>query len=712
MQLNNEQLEAVNFIEGALLVLAGAGSGKTRVVTNRIIRLLELGVPSSQILAVTFTNKAAGEMRERVQKMTSHDVLICTFHSLGARMLRESIHALGYGRDFTIYDEDDVLKLISTCLADLDIHDKKLDAKTFRGYISKAKNALQKPSEVEEEIPFLQKVYQCYEERLRQCNALDFDDLLFLTVRLLKECPDVLERYQQRWSFLLIDEYQDTNPSQYTIVKQLVTKSGNIFVVGDPDQSIYSWRGADITNILNFEEDFPGAKVVRLEQNYRSRSNILEAANALISNNQSRYEKKLWSDRGPGDSIKHYTADTDKDEANFVAERIRYHHDHHHIPLNEMVVFYRTNSQSRAFEDIFLARRIPYTIVGGLSFYQRKEIKDILAFLRMVHSGSDLISFTRTINLPKRGIGEATIEKIRMGSIQEGMSIFAFCEALVHGKPLQFPIKLPTKQFEGLKDYINVIHELKEVSKVVSLAELVKQSIEHSRYLSLLELDKATVEDRKENLDSLIAKAVDWELNASAPTLSAFLEELSLKSSLDEAETDKEHVSLMTIHNGKGLEFTVAFLVGMEEDLFPHANSRGNYDQIEEERRLCYVGMTRAKEFLYITDTRQRFIWGIVRSQRPSRFIREIPSEYLEKIRRNIRPTPLPPPDEFLTEMDQTIPEMESFAIGDNVFHKDFGVGMIRGESLSSMGPTFKVFFTKDNRERTLVARLANLKKL
>jgi DNA helicase-2/ATP-dependent DNA helicase PcrA len=634
-KLNEPQEDAVKTLEGPLLVLAGAGSGKTRVVTFRIANLLQNGTDPTKILGLTFTNKAAAEMKERVRKLTNSHVLICTFHSLGARILRESIFHLGYTNNFTIYDEEDALKLIAVCLNDLNINDKNYEPKAVKNLISREKNDLVNPDQVDyskfNSEPLFPDIYALYQKRLREYNAVDFDDLLFLTVRLFRECPTILELYQNRWSHLLIDEYQDTNKAQYEIVQMLVSKTHNICVVGDPDQSIYSWRGANIHNILNFENDYPHAKVVRLEQNYRSRSNILEAANSLILYNYNRYEKALWSNLGEGEKIKHHTADTEKDEARFVSEQIRYYHDYHAIPYQDMVVFYRTNFQSRVFEDRFLSTRIPYIIVGGISFYQRKEIKDILAYLRMVHSGSDYVSFARTINLPKRGIGTTTMEKIRAGSIEENVPIIAFCEALADGISL---IKLTAKQLEGIKDYVRIIRELRKISQTCSLKELVKVAIEESGYMGHLMEDQETFDDRKGNLDELVGKAMEWELSTENPTLSGFLEELSLKSTLDETIDSEDRVNLMTIHNGKGLEFTLVFLVGLEEDLFPHANSRGNNEAIEEERRLCYVGMTRAKEYLYLTESRQRFLWGTTRSQRTSRFLKEVPMKFIEKIRR------------------------------------------------------------------------------
>jgi len=412
-ELNPQQKVAVGHVEGPLLVLAGAGSGKTRIVTYRVAHLLQLGVPSSEILAVTFTNKAADEMRHRILQLTHKSVLTCTFHSLCARILRESITALGYARDFTIYDEEDSEKVLKECFASLQIKEEKGELKNFRSRISQAKNALIEPHQLDKEEKILHDVYELYQKKLKEYNALDFDDLLFLTVKLFEQAPDILAQYQKRWLFILIDEYQDTNAAQYMLTKLLAREHKNVFAVGDPDQSIYSWRGANIHNILNFEQDFPGAKVIPLEQNYRSRSNILEAANALIRNNASRYEKNLWSERGEGQKIGLYIAENDHAEADFVVKQLYKLHREKSISLSDCVIFYRTNFQSRIFEDHLLKERLPYVIVGGLSFYQRREIKDILAWLRIVLSGTDFLAFIRTINLPKRGLGEAALEKLR-----------------------------------------------------------------------------------------------------------------------------------------------------------------------------------------------------------------------------------------------------------------------------------------------------------
>lgn len=719
--LNSQQQEAVKSLEGSVLVLAGAGSGKTRVVTTRIVHLIENGIPPSRILGVTFTNKAAGEMRERVHQMTHYQVLICTFHSLGARILRESIYALGYQRDFTIYDEDDVDKLLKVCLVELNLKDKKMDAKPFRHLISHAKNALQNPddlflddltTDIEQAFP---KVYALYQRKLQEYQAVDFDDLLFLTVKLFREHPGLLARYQERWAFVLIDEYQDTNAAQYTLARLLVAKHQNLFVVGDPDQSIYSWRGANIQNILNFERDYPGAKVIRLEQNYRSHTNILHIANALISHNQGRYEKELWSQLGEGEKAKLFIGENERDEAHFVASQIEHHHSQK-IALRDMVVFYRTNAQSRAFEDYLISHGIPYVIVGGVSFYQRREIKDILAFLRLSQSGADYISFARTINLPKRGLGDTTVEKMRHNASQERLTILEYCEALLEERPLNTILRLTAKQREGLIEYMQIIHELRHLSQQGSLRDLVLAAIERTRYMEFLKEDKETYADRRENLDELVSKAVEWEISAPNPSLEAFLEELSLKSSLDEADQAQDRLSLMTIHNGKGLEFTVTFLVGLEEDLFPHVNSKNTQEEIEEERRLCYVGITRAKEFLYLSYCHTRYLWGNLRFQRPSRFLKEMPREYIEKFHahstfksaliNNTR-------KEQVSYIQKPLPQQaEVFVQGDLIFHKDFGLGEVKESYEGSMGLTYKILFEKDKSLKTLVAKYAVLSRM
>lgn len=693
--LNPHQIKAVEHVEGPLLVLAGAGSGKTRVVTERIAHLIEIGILPADILAVTFTNKAADEMRTRIRSQKNAQVLACTFHSLGARILRESISYLGYQKDFAIYDEEDSEKLLKTCLEELHMANEKGLLKQMRIEISNAKNNLSGPDASHPEP--LKQVYRLYQKKLKECNALDFDDLLYLTVKLLQEHESARQEYQNRWLFVLIDEYQDTNLTQHMLAQLLVAKHGNIFAVGDPDQSIYSWRGARYQNILNFERDFPGATIITLDQNYRSTNTILEAANELIAHNATRYEKKLWSHCGAGNKIGLFLGQNERREAEFIVSKLINIVQDAHISFDEIAIFYRTNAQSRTFEDALLSRRIPYIIVGGLSFYQRREIKDILAYLRLLVSNSDLISFLRTINLPRRGLGPATLDKMVEVSTQRQIPIVTFCDELSN-RPELFPeIKLSSKQRENLSSFLKLIHRLREERSTLKLFELITEIIESSHYINYLQEDPESAEDRKENLDELIGKAAEWEDEHEMPTLQQFLEELSLRPSAEE-QKNTPSVHLMTLHNSKGLEFSCVFIGGMEEELFPHMNALDNIESIEEERRLCYVGMTRAKRFLFLSAATYRYMWGGPRLMRPSRFLKEIPSKYIQNM------SPILYERENLVSQDP-----ESFAVGNTVFHPEFGRGTIRRVYHTSFGLTYEILFEKGNIARSLVAKYAKL---
>ena len=617
-ELNPEQLAAVKHREGPLLVLAGAGSGKTKVVTARCADLIESGENPAHILGLTFTNQAAGEMKERLAMQNLRPPLIATFHSFGARVLREFADYLGYSCNFVIYDEDDTLKVIKAVMSELGIAEKKGVAKELKALISSKKNQLDLAEDN------LDEVFALYQSKMKQFQALDFDDLLYLTVRLLENHPEALEKIQRRWKWVMVDEYQDTNAAQYKILKLLVAKTGNLFVVGDPDQSIYSWRGANIQNILNFERDYPGAKVIRLEQNYRSHETILQAANALIEHNQSRYEKKLWSQLGTGPKIEMAELYSERDEARHIARKILDYNERG-AAYDEIVIFYRTNAQSRPFEDQFISHGIPYRIIGGLSFYQRREVKDILAYLKVALSPADFVSLARTINVPKRGIGETTFEKLTQEAQAASQPLLDYIET-------RSP-KVSKGAKEGLLNYLALINELKEaISADTPIGQMIKIVIEKSDYLNYLKEDPESYADRKENLGELMSKAFEFETTAESPTLAAFLEELSLKSSLDEGETQAKAVSLMTFHNGKGLEFEAVFMAGMEEGLFPHINSFDSESALEEERRLCYVGMTRAKKNLNLSGCTFRYIWGQERDCHPSRFLREIPGQYVARV--------------------------------------------------------------------------------
>lgn len=716
--LNEEQYLAASHLEGPLLVLAGAGSGKTRCVTYRIINLLQHGVPPRAILGLTFTNKAAKEMSERINSLTHQHILISTFHSLGTRILRESIQHLGYSRNFTIYDTDDSEKLIKECISELNIQKKTIEPKTIKHLLGNAKNNLLGPLDIQTDFPEndaekeFPRIYQLYQKKLKEYNAVDFDDLLFLPVILFLQFPECLEYYQNQWQFLLIDEYQDTNYVQYEFVKMLIEKSRNIFVVGDPDQSIYSWRGADINNILNFEKDFPGSKVVYLEQNYRSTQIILDASNELIKNNSQRYEKKLWSIKTEGELIKKFIGNDEHDEGRFVAEKIRYYRDELNIPLKDMVVFYRTNFQSRVIEDHLLQRKIPYVIIGGISFYQRQEIKDLLSYLKIIASPWDYLSFARSINIPKRGLGHATVDKLKFLASQENISIIELCKKIVAYEIEDPNFRLSKKQIDSLKEYFSILNELEELKENATISILIKRTLELTHYLSHLKNDPETFLDRKANIDELISKAEEWEENVENSSLENFLEEMSLKNHHESVE-EEDCINLMTLHNGKGLEFEVVFIIGVENELLPHANSRGSYQALEEERRLLYVGMTRAKEYLYLSCVQTRHMWGQNRIQKPSRFFDEIPFEYIEKISYGIgrhRQIPTKQNFSFVSTLEEN--ETRTFQVGDAVFHNDFGIGIVKKSYISSLGEMADVIFSKDNMTKSLAIKYARLKKL
>ncbi len=692
-ELNENQKKAVLHVEGPALVLAGAGSGKTKVVIHRIAHLLEMGILPTDIVAVTFTNKAAKEMEARVAKMQGVTILTTTFHSLGARILRETIHLLGYKQDFTILDEEDSEKLLKSVLASHEIKEEKGLVKSLKILLSHAKNQLQSPNQIEKEtLPskkesIFYEIYPTYQRRLQEINAVDFDDLLFLPNRLFSEHKDILSIYQKRWLFVLIDEYQDTNYAQYALIKKLVAEHKNIFAVGDPDQSIYSWRGARYENILHFEEDFPGATLITLDQNYRSTNHILQAANQLIEENQTRYEKELWSDLGEGEPISFYVGHTEKDECQFLWQEIQKRCKEDKIPLEEMVIFYRTNAQSRVYEDMLLSKNLPYRIFGGISFYQRKEIKDMLAFLRLLHSPYDILSFARIIPILTTGIGATTIKKMIEYADQSKIPILHLCTQAI-------PIRLSATQKEGLRKVADLFGSWrKEAASVISLSALMELMIRESRYKDYLAEDPQTMDDRWDNIEALLSKAAEWEEEKEEPTLVSFLEEISLRIPKEE---EGKGITLMTLHNGKGLEFSVVFMVGMEENLLPHANSLDSPEQLEEERRLCYVGMTRAKRFLYMTAAHIRYLWGSQRMMNLSRFLSEIPREHRVQHKE---------------EGSFTITTDESGVLseGSKVRHRQFGVGFVDKIYHTSYGLTYDVRFLEGDFTRSLVAKYAKL---
>lgn len=717
-KLNPEQLEAAKHREGPLLVLAGAGSGKTRCLTYRIVNLIQSGISASSILALTFTNKAAKEMKERVETLSDRYVLVSTFHSLGAKILRESAHTLGLNPRFVIYDEEDSQKLIKNCLKELELNDV-IDAKSVKSFISQAKNALFSPEESIELIRQKQldmrlgDLYECYQKKIMAAHAVDFDDLLYLTVKLLTDHPEMLAYYQSLWQFFLVDEYQDTNEAQYEMIRLLSNHTNNLFVVGDPDQSIYSWRGANINNILNFEKDYSEAKTIVLEQNYRSTETILNASNDLITHNIDRLEKNLWSDLGQGEKIKEFLGEDEYEEASFVAEKVRYYHEEFAVPLNDITIFYRTNFQSRVFEDAFLSRSIPYKIIGGLSFYQRREVKDLLAYLKLAVCPTDTISFLRVINVPKRGIGAATVEKILHAAEEQKLPIANFCKEAVNGT---VPFKLTARQKKGIEQFVSILNSITTMQqKEEVIGDIITMIIETSGYLDYLATNKETEEEKKGNIYELVETANHLSQKNEGLTIDQFLEEITIHGQSIEEDFD-DTVSLMTLHNGKGLEFTVVFIVGLDNDLLPHANSRDSYQAIQEERRLFYVGITRAKKILYFSHVRKRSLWGQLRRQYPSSFLKEISQNYIEKApsRRAHHTSRFHSSEEKVFYLDECDEEEEkaTYKPGDAVMHKSFGVGIIKNSYQASSGEMVDVLFANEPSVKSLVVKFAKLKRL
>lgn len=638
-KLNEPQREAVYHTDGPLLILAGAGSGKTRVLTHRIAYLIgERGVKAWNILAITFTNKAAEEMRQRVDNLVgfgAESVWVSTFHSACVRILRRFIDRLGYENHFTIYDTDDQKTLIKEVCRKVDVDTKVFKERSLLSAISSAKNEMILPDEFELNAGGdfakmkIAKVYREYEAQMRANNALDFDDLLVKTVQLLQTQPDVLESYQERFRYIMVDEYQDTNTVQFQLVSLLAGKYKNLCVVGDDDQSIYKFRGANIRNILDFEHEFPDAKVIKLEQNYRSTGNILNAANSVIANNRGRKEKSLWTENGEGELIRLRQFDTAFDEADFIGEDIK-SAVRQGGSYNDSAVLYRTNAQSRLLEEKFIAMNIPYKIVGGVNFYARREIKDLLAYLKTIDNGRDDVAVRRIINVPKRGIGLTTINRIQESATERGIG---FYEALLAPGLIAGVGRSATK----LDSFAALIEYFKTLAEEMNITDLLQEVIEKTGYIESLENeDKEEAKTRKENIDELISKAATYEESCQdkdeKATLSGFLEEVALVADIDSLDEDQEYVVLMTLHSAKGLEFPRVYLAGMEDGLFPGYMSinAGDREELEEERRLCYVGITRAEQELTLTSARRRMVHGETQYNPMSRFVKEIPRELLD----------------------------------------------------------------------------------
>lgn len=663
--LNEEQKQAVITTEGPLLVLAGAGSGKTRVLTTRVAYLLEeVGIAPEHLLAITFTNKAAKEMRERILKMLgpiSYQIQISTFHSFGLLLLRENYERLGYEKNFTILDSDDTLTVIKKIMKEMGLDPKEYNPRAVKNRISGAKNELLNPVEYERyaQTDFEEKVvsiYEKYEQKLKQNNSVDFDDLLLLPIQLFEKYPEILMTYQERFQYILVDEYQDTNEAQYRLIKMISAKYRNICVVGDNDQSIYSFRGANYRNILNFEKDYKNPKVIMLEENYRSTKTILKAANDVIKNNKQRKEKKLWTNNDDGVKIRYHRSLDEKEEANYVMREILKLLDEK-VPLSDISILYRTNAQSRNMEEVLLRENIPYKVVGSFYFYNRKEIKDLIAYLKLIYNQHDDVSLLRVINSPKRGIGAKTIENLTNKANATGISIF---EAIDSGKELQFK---------------HIIQDLMIKSESLSLTELVEEVLIRSGMKQELVSEKSMEADiRLENLEEFKTITKSFEETNGIVSLEAFLMEISLVADVEEHKNNHDVVTLMTVHSAKGLEFDYVFLIGMEEGIFPHTNSFMDPEGLEEERRLCYVAITRAKKSLWLVNARRRTIYGMDNQNPPSRFIDEIDSDYLEPDFEEKKQS-----FQFAKKTETLIDKNADYQIGDHIIHDQFKEGIVVG---------------------------------
>ena len=663
-ELNDKQQEAVLYNEGPLLIIAGAGAGKTKTLTTKIAYLIdELKVSPYSILAITFTNKAAKEMKDRLFLTVGNDVkklTVSTFHSFGLKLLRENFERLGYDRNFVIMDSDDSLTVVKKILKDMGYDPKVYNPRAIRNKISSCKNEMMSPTQYERYAvsdyeKVIKDVYQKYEEKLYKNNSVDFDDLLLLPIKLFKEYPDVLEKYQDLYQYILIDEYQDTNEAQYILTKLLSEKNRNITCVGDDSQSIYSFRGANYKNILNFEKDYKDAKVILLEQNYRSTSTILDAANQVIKNNKQRKDKNLWTARGIGEKIKYYRAYNEKDEAQYVIRKIK-ELTNKGTDYKDIAVLYRTNAQSRVMEEEMLKENMPYRVIGSFYFYSRKEIKDLIAYLRLIHNSKDNVSLLRVINTPKRGIGLKTIENLTAISDEQGISIY---EAISSGKELEFK---------------NLIERLKEVSENLTLTELIDKVLDASGMKKELESEGSLESEiRLENLEEFKSITKSFEEREGLVSLEEFLLEISLISDVEEYKDDPNRVSLMTVHSVKGLESNHVFVIGMEEGIFPHMNSLMESSDVEEERRLMYVAITRAKDDLHLINARRRTLFGKEQINPVSRFLTEIPKELVET---NVE-------EEFKKqepkiEVGEMFREEEvDYQVGDFVYHETFGTGKV-----------------------------------
>lgn len=727
--LNPQQKEAVLHTDGPLLVLAGAGSGKTRVLTHRIAYLIEeKGVPPYSILAITFTNKAAGEMKERLESLIGPkalDTWTGTFHSCCVRILRREIEKIGFNRNFVIYDTSDQETLMKDCLSQLQYNDKLFPPKMVLSEIGRAKDELIDPEKYaiiagsDFRLSKIAKLYDLYQKKLKANNALDFDDIIMYTLRIFSEYPEVLEYYQNKFRYILVDEYQDTNTAQYMLVSMLAQKHRNICVVGDDDQSIYGWRGANIRNILEFEKDFMGCRVVKLEQNYRSTANILNAANNVIRNNRGRKQKTLWTNNGEGDKVHVFEATDEREEAFYVADMIKSEVRIGKRSYRDFAVLYRINAQSRVFEDAFMKSGVPYKIIGGHKFYDRKEIKDIIAYLRVIQNPHDDISLKRIINVPKRGIGKATIDKAEQLAVKHGVSLYS---VIVQPENYAELSRAAVK----LQAFTETLSRFRTMLSYMDLVEWIRTVTEESGIIQELELEGTEeARSRIENIREFQSVAVEYVNNSEeeTPSLEDFLAHISLIADVDDLKEEDDRVVLMTMHSAKGLEFPVVFLTGMEEGLFPTTRAFGYEDEMEEERRLCYVGITRAKENLYLTYAKTRMLFGNTTYTRPSRFIDEIPPELLDYPENRLfageyadkQKNPMMGLDLWkqrtasFSQAQETEPC--NIEVGARVIHKKFGEGTVIKKEPEGSDYKLEIYFDAYGMKR-MMASFAKLKLL
>lgn len=728
--LNKEQKEAVKHTEGPLLIMAGAGSGKTRVLTHRIAYLLdEKGVSPRNILAITFTNKAAREMKERVEQLVgseSADIWVSTFHSMCVRILRRDIDRIGYDRNFTILDSSDQLSAMKQVLKNLNIDTKQFDPRAMLSQISNAKNELITSEKYEERVGnFYERqvanIYKAYQKILRKNQSLDFDDLIMETIHLFKRVPETLEFYQHRFQYIHVDEYQDTNHAQYYLVKQLASRFQNVCVVGDSDQSIYRWRGANIGNILSFENDYPNARVILLEQNYRSTKSILKAANKVIENNSSRKPKKLWTENEVGSKIKYFQGKTEREEALFVIEKIQEYLSNGSYQPNEIAILYRTNAQSRAIEDALVKSNIAYQMVGGTKFYERKEIKDMIAYLRLITNPHDDLSFERVVNVPKRGIGQTTVDRLRAYAEENDISLY---EAV---QEVDFT-GVTKRAANALSQFGQLIDRFRKQQAFLTATDMVESVLENTGYEEMLENERTIeAQSRLENLEELLTVTKEFEkAQEEDKSLIAFLTDLALVADIDQVDEEnpnqKGKVTLMTLHAAKGLEFPVVFMIGMEENVFPHSRSMMDNEELEEERRLAYVGITRAEKVLYLTNAEMRTLFGQTNMNPISRFINEIPEELIEGIEQvkmsmygnfgQSKTNEILPKRKAQKINRTTGAENLEWKPGDKAEHKMWGVGTVVNVKFNGEDTELDIAFPAPTGIKRLLAKFAPITKL